>query len=154
MTSATWYLVFAIVSLACTAVAMRPPHRPAGLMAATFFTAWLTTELALWIIFWQIVITAAFVAFGALDSWPGWLGLALTVVSCAGLARIVRDARATGRIFATALDDGLGAGWGNTLNPDLVRPPHRFEWRRVVLPFAPKRSTRPIRRPQRSARRA
>ena len=82
MTSATWYLVFAIVGLACTAVAMRPPHRPAWLMAATFFTAWLTTELALWIIFWQIVITAAFVVFGALDSWPGWLGLALTVVSC------------------------------------------------------------------------
>ena len=95
---------------------------------------------ALWIIFWQIVITAAFVAFGALDSWPGWLGLALTVVSCGGLARIVRDARATGRTFAAALDEGLGTGWGNTLNPDLVRPPHRFEWRRVILPFAPKRS--------------
>ena len=62
------------------------------------------------------------------------------MVSWVGLARIVRDARATDRIFAAALDDGLGAGWGNTLNPDLVRPPHRFEWRRVMLPFAPKRA--------------
>ena len=86
-------------------------------MAASFFTAWLTTELASWIIFWQIVITAAFVAFGALDSWPGWLGLALTVVSCGGLARIVRDARGDGRIFAAALRRRLGRGLGNTLEP-------------------------------------
>ena len=70
MTSATWYLLLAIVGLACTAIAMRPPQRPVWLMGVTFFTAWLTTELALWIIFWQVVVTVVFVALGALDSWP------------------------------------------------------------------------------------
>src|SRR4029078_8368071 len=109
-----------MVALARTAIAMRPAHRPAWLMAATFFTAWLTTELALWIVFWQIVVTVVFVAFAARDSWPRCLGLALTVVSWCGLARIVTDARGTARIFAAALDRALGAGWVATVNPGVV----------------------------------
>jgi acetyl esterase/lipase len=109
-------------------------------MAVTFFSAWLTTELALWHIAWQAALTAVFIAFGALDAWPGWAGLALTALSWLGLARIVASARRTGRAFAAALDEGLGAGWGDTLDPSLVAPPSRFEWRRVALPFAFKRS--------------
>ena len=39
-----------------------------------------------------------------------------------------------------ALDDGLGAGWGNTLNPDLVAAAAPVRVAARLLPFAPKRA--------------
>jgi acetyl esterase/lipase len=140
VTSSSWYLLLSIVGLAATLVALRPPRQPQWLMAITFFTAWLTTELALWHLAIQLVVSLGFVAAGALDDWPGWLGLALTALSWFGLVSFVTGARRTGHLFAAALDEALGPGWGDTLHPDLVAPRHPFEWRRIVLPFAFKRA--------------
>jgi acetyl esterase/lipase len=119
-----------------TLVALRPLRRPQLLMALTFFSSWLTTELAAWMIAWQVVATVVFVAFGALGSWVGWLALGVTLASWVGLASLVGGARRTSRTFAAALDEGLGAGWGDDLDPTWKPVPRPFEWRRVVLPFA------------------
>jgi acetyl esterase/lipase len=140
VTSSSWFLLLSVLGVATTCIALRPPKWPEWVMAITFFTAWLTTELAAWYLAVQVVVTVVFVAAGALDAWPGWVGLALTLVSWCGLLWIVANARRTGRIFAAALDEGLGAGWGNTLNPDIVGTPYRLELRRLLLPFAFKRS--------------
>jgi acetyl esterase/lipase len=136
VTSSAWYLVVSTIGLAFTLVALRPPRRPQWLMAATFFSAWLTSELAVWHLAWQFVATLVFIGFGALDSWLGWVGLALTLLSWSGLVAIVAGARRTSRTFATALDEALGAGWGDALDPSWAPVPTPFEWRRVVLPFA------------------
>jgi acetyl esterase/lipase len=135
----SWYLLVAIVGLLFTLVALWPPRRPQWLSGVTFFAAWLTTELAVLHLTWQLVATVVFVAFGALDSWLGWLGLACTLVSWSGLFMLVTGARRTSRAFAGALDRDLGAGWGDALDPTWKPVPKPFEWRRVLLPFSFKR---------------
>jgi acetyl esterase/lipase len=140
MTVATWYLVVSLVGLMFTIVALRPPRRPQWLMAFTFFAAWLTTELAILHLVWQLLATIAFIAFGALDAWPGWVGLVCTLASWFGLGTFVAGARRTSREFATALDEGLGKGWGDALDPAWKPASRPFEWRRVVLPFAFRRA--------------
>ena len=60
----------------------------------SFFAAWLTGELAVWHIVWQAVATVVFIALGALDAWPGWLGLAITLASWVGLVRAQPRCRA------------------------------------------------------------
>ena len=77
-------------------------------VALSFFAAWLTGELALWHIAWQAVATALFVAAGALDAWPGWLGLAITLVSWVGLVRLNSLSRGSADVIDTTLREGLG----------------------------------------------
>ena len=97
MSSSAWFLVVSIVGAAFTLVALRPPRRPEWLMAFSFFSAWLTTELAVLHLAWQIVAVVLFVVFGALDSWLGWLGLAITLVSWFGLWTLVGSGAAHDR---------------------------------------------------------
>src|SRR5438034_4540969 len=93
--AASWlFLAVSIFGALCTLMALHPPQRPGILMIAGFFTAWLTTELAVVFITLQVIATAAFIAIGALDAWPGWLGLAITLVSWLGLTVAVRAAGA------------------------------------------------------------
>ena len=126
MTAAGWFLVASLVGLAFTLNALRPRRRPVFLLGFSFFSAWLTTELALFHLAWQLVATAAFIAVGALDSWPGYAGLALTCVSWLGLASIVRTALGTGAVMDAALHDALAGGDDDW--------PHRIRWGRVLVP--------------------
>ncbi len=135
MSTSAWYLVVSIVGAVFTLVALRPPHRPQILGAFAFFAAWLTTELAVLHLAWQVLATVVFIAFGALDSWLGWLGLAITVASWCGLWTIVAAARQTTSTFAAAFDDALGVGWGDALDSKWKPEPTPFEWRRVLFPF-------------------
>jgi acetyl esterase/lipase len=139
MSVSAWYLFVSIVGLLFTLVALRPPRRPEWVTAFTFFSSWLTTELAPLHLAWQLVATTLFIAFGALDSWLGWLGLACTLLSWVGLVTIVTAARRTRQAFAAGLDDALGVGWGDALDPAWKPVPHPFEWRRVLFPFSFKR---------------
>ena len=51
----------------------------------SFAAAWIVGELAFQNIVWQVIATAIFIWFGALDNWAGWLGLAIAVVDWVGL---------------------------------------------------------------------
>ena len=109
LVTVSWlFLAVSIFGALCTLMALHPPQRPGILMIVGFFAAWLTTELALVFITFQVVATVVFVAFGALDSWPGWVGLAITLVSWFGLTIAVRAARSTHQTFADALHETLG----------------------------------------------
>jgi acetyl esterase/lipase len=119
------YLAVTIWGAAFTFVSFRPPHRPGPLMAVGFFAAWFTTELAIVHIALQVSATVVFIAFGALDAWPGWLGLAFAIASWCGLVVAVRQAVATDRIFAKTLEESLG------IHDALAR----IDRRRVWLPF-------------------
>ncbi|HET9728270.1 MAG TPA: alpha/beta hydrolase fold domain-containing protein [Acidimicrobiia bacterium] len=112
---AAWGALFTFLSY-------RPITRPPFLMGFSFFGAWLTTELALFHIAWQVAATVAFIALGALGSWPGWLGLAIALASWVALALSVRGALRTDALFARALGDESGR-------------PSPTEWSRVWMPF-------------------
>jgi acetyl esterase/lipase len=128
--TASWlFLAVSIFGALCTLMALHPPQRPGILMVAGFFTAWLTSELALVFITFQVIATVIFLAFGALDAWPGWVGLAITLVSWFGLITAVRAARATHQGFADALHETLG----------IELPPTRAERHRLWLPFRMRR---------------
>lgn len=129
------FLAVAIWGALWTLVSFRPPHRPGFLMVIGFFAAWSTTELAPIHLLWQLVAVVVFVLFGALDSWPGWVALAITLVSWVGLASSVKGALETDRAFAGAMADALGPEWNANLDPQLRDSAARVNWSRIVFPF-------------------
>src|SRR4029077_3541602 len=97
-----------------TLMSFRPPRRPGWLMMFGFFAAWWTTELAPMHLLWQFVAVVVFVALGALQSWVGWLALAITLVSWFGIAWNLKvslgtDGALTGAFRDALPDDEAGA---------------------------------------------
>ena len=85
------------------------PERARGpLIVGSFFAGWLTSELSHHHFAWQLVATGVFVWFGALDAWPGWVGLAVTGVSWAGLLGLSLRAWRAGDSVEAGLREGLG----------------------------------------------
>jgi acetyl esterase/lipase len=98
------YLAVTAVGLAAVCLAYRPIRRE-PFTVVSFATGWIVGELAFQNIVWEMVATALFIAFGALDGWAGWVGLALAVVGWAGLVGLgVTGLRAAG-VVARALGD-------------------------------------------------
>lgn len=116
MTISWWFVAFAMWCAAFAAVALWAPRRPGFLIPVTFFSAWLTSELAVRHLLWQFVVTVVFVASGALDGWPGWVGLAVMGLSWTGLVVALVAASRTDRAFEQALADELGSGWRDTID--------------------------------------
>jgi acetyl esterase/lipase len=133
------FLIVSIIGGLYTLVSFRPPKRPGWLMAVGFFAAWLTTELAPIFLVVQLLATIVFIALGALESWPGWVGLAISLVSWFWLAASVKGALQTDRVFARALQDTLGPDWDAHLDPLLGESAKHINWRRIALPFHFKR---------------
>lgn len=73
-----------------------------------FVSSWLTIEAAGFHLLWQMVVVGVLTWFGALSSWPGWVGLALFVASWLGLAVLYVQARRVGPDVDAALA-GIGA---------------------------------------------
>jgi acetyl esterase/lipase len=65
-----------------------------------------------------------FVLLGGLDAWPGWVALAITLVSWVGLALLVLQGSRAARQVRDALGDLLPVG-----------PMPKVPWSRVLLPF-------------------
>ncbi len=125
--SAPWlFLLVSLVGAAFTASVVLRLRRISYLIVPYFFAGWLTGELAVHHIAWQAVATIAFVAMGALEAWPGWLGLAITLASWAALLGFQQRAGGTGSVFADALREHLA-------DDDVRAPAIRF--RQVARPF-------------------
>jgi acetyl esterase/lipase len=135
------FLAASLWGAAFTLNAFRP-LRGARRSVVSFFAGWLTTELALHHIAWQVAMTALFVWAGALATWPGWVGLGITLVSWAGLARCLTVARGAESVVASALDTGLGDAYGAAILPEVgERLAPRVDWRQLALPL-------PVRHPE------
>jgi len=128
------FLVVSVAGALFTLNAYRP-SRNQYLMALSFFPAWLTSELALVHVIWQGVATALFVSAGALDQWPGWVGLATTLVSWFFLLRMVRDSASSQRAAAEALSEVFEQGVLDGISDQLHDPADKGRLRRVLLPF-------------------
>ncbi len=96
------YLAVTLVGAAAVALAYRPiRHEPFTVLS--FTCGWIAGELSFQNIVWQVVATALFVTYGALDNWAGWLGLAVALVDWAGLAGLGLSGLRAAGVTAAAL---------------------------------------------------
>jgi acetyl esterase/lipase len=130
------FLAVSLIGAWFTLNTYRPIHWPAPLALFSFFAGWLTTELALHHLVWQIAMTVFFVWAGALAAWPGWVGLAITIVSWAALLRCYGGARAAEAAVESALVAGLGPKYVDGILPAVrERFAPRVDWWQIARPF-------------------
>lgn len=131
------FLVASLVGAWFTFNAFNPMIVQRRRSVISFFAGWLTAELALHHVAWQVAAAVIFVALGALDAWPGKLALAISLASWAGLVLLFRRARQAEVVCTEALCSGLGAHYEERILPEL-RPllSHGVNWREIALPFA------------------
>jgi acetyl esterase/lipase len=138
-----WMFLFAsLIGAWFTANAYRPSYASARRAAVSFLAGWLTTELALHHIAWQVAMTVTFVWAGALSAWPGVLGLAISVVSWFALWRCYWVAREAEGIVEGALQNALGPSYQEEINAEVkAKFAPGIDWRQILLPF-------PVRHPE------
>jgi len=130
------WLLFAL-GLWCTlllANAFRPVRRNRVLFFGSFATAWLTIEAApVWLVVWP-VLTGLLIWTGALDSWPGWVGLALVTAWWIGLVVLFVQGRAATASATAALGDFGHDVLGHRDNPVRfkVQVGRNIEYRKVA----------------------
>ena len=135
-----WPWTFLAVTLigACFTFNAYLPQRTRGaLTVPSFFAGWSVLELSAHHFAWQLLATLFFVWMGALEAWPGWLGLGITLVSWLGLLGISLRARAAGGVVEGALVGGLGATYRDRIDPAVeaqIEKPLRPSGH--LLPFA------------------
>jgi acetyl esterase/lipase len=144
---ASAYLVASTIGAGLALNAHWPLARAGRLSVSVFFAGWLTAELPLFHIAWQLAVTFAFLGSArVLRAWPGWVGLALTVATWAALLHVLVTAWRTRDVVERALVDALGAGYRRRIAPDVLAeldgdPPLA----ELILPFTSRRSVERIR---------
>ena len=96
------YLAVSVVGATFAFNAYRP-SRSGPTSVFSFFGGWLTGELPLHHIFWQALATVGFGVLGAFGWWPGWVGLAVTLVSWVALVGLFNEARRSKTVIEAAL---------------------------------------------------
>lgn len=133
-------LLFLTVSIVCamfTLNALRPILRMGPLVGPSFFAGWLTGELALHHLFWQVCVAGLFIWASGLREWSSITALVIACLSCTGLAWIFVQSRRTDQIMESVLQDGLGADYEEKIPVELRSGlPERWNWRQRVLPLA------------------
>ncbi|MFH2006163.1 MAG: alpha/beta hydrolase [bacterium] len=100
--------------------AFRPRTRPPTLAAISFFAGWLTIEVALHHLLWQVAAFVMLVFHGALEGWPGWVGAALFGSGWAGLLVCAWRSYRTRATVESALQAGLGRSYRQRIAPKLA----------------------------------
>jgi acetyl esterase/lipase len=114
------------------------PHRRTGpLVVPSFFAGWLTSELSAHHFAWQVAATIFFVWAGALEAWPGWVGLGITFVSWAGLLTLVPISRRAEPVVEASLAAALGPDYREAILPEIAG--------RMTDPAPPRRRVNPFR---------
>lgn len=117
-------LIVGALALVVAYNALRPRYAPAGLAVASFFAGWLTAELALHLLFADIVLVSLLICGGALGSWPGRLGLVLDAAAVAMLVANHRRSAASREVVEAAVSDLL-----------VHDPPADVDWRQLLFPL-------------------
>jgi acetyl esterase/lipase len=116
---------------------LRPSGRDARFGAISFFAGWLTGELALHHIVWQLIATVVFGFAGAFEAWPGRIGLLVTCVSWVGLVRVMQEAHEASDQLEEALVTGLGSDYRDRILPEQrTQLSEGIHWNRIVRPFS------------------
>ena len=110
-----WFLAATLVGLWFTRQAISPVPQPARRSVASFFAGWLANELVVHHLAWQAVATVVFVLAGALDGWPGWIGLGVVALQWLWAVRLLRAALQTPTVVEQALVEALGSDYRRDL---------------------------------------
>jgi acetyl esterase/lipase len=113
------------LALLTTVNAIRP-RRDLLLLIPSFFAAWLTIELAPWVLALEVLVTVLLVAGGSLHDLAGGFGLAATAAGWAGLAIVMIRAR---RTTLTVRE------WSAELELDPGEQAPAFPGSHVIFPF-------------------
>lgn len=84
------------------------PVRKEPLTVLSFAFGWIPGELPIQVIVGEVAVTAVLARFGAFDRWPGWVGLAVSLASWAGMVRLAVVAHRAGGLVDAALDGASG----------------------------------------------
>ena len=122
------FLIVTLIGAAAVAFAYRPIRRE-PFTVVSFTCAWIAGELAFQNIVWQMVATAIFISFGALESWAGWLGLAVAVADWVGLLGLGIAGRRAAGVTAAALAEVRSGAFPI---PDEPTAPTWGRWWRVT----------------------
>lgn len=124
---AGFYFFLALLSLACTAMALVQARRLYWLIPPYFMLAWLCGELAVIHIRWQVVLTGVLALFGFLDQPLAQAGLALFALSWVGLLYLHSQSMDAPQHLAPALTEALGDGFIQQIPAErlAVLQPHR-----------------------------
>lgn len=120
------FLGISLVGLSLTVNTFRPLG--GWMRIPAFFASWLVNELPLYTLLGQAAVTIAFVRGGALDAWPGRVGLLVTVASWGGVIVLWRRGHLAGHTMREALGPHAGD-----------EPWPRVPGHKLWLPFAPGR---------------
>ena len=132
----TIFLAVSLVGAWLTFNAYNPmiAHRRRSIIS--FFAGWLTAELALHQIAWQLLAAIVFVSLGALSAWPGKLALVVCTLSWIALFFLFRRASEAEDVVAAALRTGLGEDYRARILPELAETlSTAINWREIALPF-------------------
>lgn len=119
------FLIVSVVGFLFTLNAFLPTSNRV-LLVPSFFASWFTIELAGHHLVWQALATIFFVYEGALESWPGWLGLTLTFLSWVGLWVLIVRGRKAAVTMRAAMEEAV-----STDHDSAPRVPRRH----VLVPF-------------------
>src|SRR5262249_6708337 len=131
------YLAAATIGAGFALNAHRPLARSGSLSISVFFAGWLTAELPLYHIAWQLAATAAFWRMHAFYAWPGWVGLGVALLTWVALLDLFVTAHRTHEIVERALVEGLGADYRRRIAPELLDG--ALPLAELLLPFTSKR---------------
>jgi len=104
----------------------------------SFVFGWLVCELTLHLLVLQIVGTILFVWAGAVVGLLGSIGLALSLLSWAGMAFLFFDSLKTGARTEASLQQSLGSDYVDLIEAALFEQiPSELDTRRLLKPFSP-----------------
>jgi acetyl esterase/lipase len=131
------FLLVSLVGAWFTFNAYNPMFAHRRRAVISFFAGWLTTELALHQILWQLAAAIFFAWLGALSAWPGKLGLAISLGSWMALGAFYLRARDAEEVVERSLREGLGDGYRSEIHPDLAAQLSAgVRLREILLPFS------------------
>lgn len=136
---ASAFLIASVLGALFTWNAFRPIFRPAPIATLSFFAGWLTSELPLHHLFWQLVLAFAFVVIGGLHGAAGWGALSLCLLSWLGLVALSQRSRKAEQAVEQALVEGLGADYrARVLADQYPRLAPALARSQLFFPFIPR----------------
>ena len=126
----SWAFFGVSVAYAVLVVSALVPVRRDPFAVISFALGWIPGEAPLQLGLLVVVSTAALAANGALEDWPGWVGLAFVALTLAGVVRLTMVAQGARAVVSRAL---AGATGGPVTVEGFDPDPQWIRWWRVAL---------------------
>lgn len=114
-----------------------PLYRHQGLSVFSFLTGWLTGELALHHMIWQVLVVILFVWGGAVEGFAGALGLLICITAWLTMGYFYVQGNEAKEEMEAALVSGLGADFQSRINEEFrTHFPLTPDFKAIKKPFA------------------